>query len=96
MEAQKEQLAVQNEHLNEKNKEITDSINYAQRIQDAYLPPPKVLNHFFPDSFLLFEPKDIVSGDFYWSYRIFYKPESHHLAEGRKSDPRGFGTFDGT
>lgn len=60
-----------NEVIQEKNKEIVDSINYAQRIQDAYLPSKDVLYHYFPDSFLLFEPKDIVSGDFYW----FYNPK---------------------
>jgi len=50
----------------EKNKEITDSINYAQRIQDAMLPAKEIKFKLFPDAFVLFEPRDVVSGDFYW------------------------------
>jgi serine phosphatase RsbU (regulator of sigma subunit) len=49
-----------------KNKEITDSINYAQRIQQAILPPETELKKAFTDIFVLFKPRDIVSGDFYW------------------------------
>ncbi|MDG1477151.1 MAG: PAS domain S-box protein, partial [Vicingaceae bacterium] len=52
--------------LSEKNKEITDSINYAKLIQEAMLPSDNVLKHVFKDYFILFQPKDIVSGDFYW------------------------------
>jgi serine phosphatase RsbU (regulator of sigma subunit) len=47
-------------------KNITDSINYASRIQTALLPPEDVLNKLLPEHFILFLPKDIVSGDFYW------------------------------
>jgi serine phosphatase RsbU (regulator of sigma subunit)/Tfp pilus assembly protein PilF len=49
-----------------KNKEITDSINYAKRIQAAILPPIKTVKEFLPNSFILYKPKDIVAGDFYW------------------------------
>ena len=49
-----------------KNKEITDSINYAKRIQDAILPPLRLVNEYLPHSFILYKPKDIVAGDFYW------------------------------
>lgn len=52
--------------LAEINKEITDSINYAKHIQDAFLPNENELKNFFKDSFLLYEPKEIVAGDFYW------------------------------
>jgi len=52
--------------LAEKNKEITDSINYAQNIQRAILPAIKSIERGFDDSFVLFRPRDIVSGDFYW------------------------------
>ena len=52
--------------LAEKNKEITDSINYAQNIQQAILPAIKSIERGFEDSFVLFRPRDIVSGDFYW------------------------------
>jgi serine phosphatase RsbU (regulator of sigma subunit) len=49
-----------------KNKSITDSLIYAQRIQEALLPSETYLKKFFSESFILFKPKDIVSGDFYW------------------------------
>ena len=60
------QLNEQKEILEEKNKEITDSINYAKRIQSAILPPDKLAKECLPDSFVLYKPKDIVAGDFYW------------------------------
>jgi serine phosphatase RsbU (regulator of sigma subunit)/ligand-binding sensor domain-containing protein len=52
--------------LQHQKQEITDSINYAQKIQEAMLPFAKEMVVDFPDSFVLFKPKDIVSGDFYW------------------------------
>lgn len=52
--------------IKEKNKKIIDSIHYAYRIQNAILPPIKKINNYFPESFILFKPKDIVSGDFFW------------------------------
>lgn len=52
--------------VEEKNKEILDSITYAKRIQSAILPQPKLVKEYFPDSFILYKPKDIVAGDFYW------------------------------
>lgn len=68
VENQKRLIEQQKKMVEQKNHEMLDSINYAQRIQDAYLPPEKVLHYLFPNSFLLFKPKDIVSGDFYWFY----------------------------
>ncbi|MGZ3904909.1 MAG: SpoIIE family protein phosphatase, partial [Bacteroidia bacterium] len=52
--------------LEEKNKDITDSINYAKRIQEAILPSQEAIYRNFPESFVYYKPKDIVSGDFYW------------------------------
>ncbi|MHB8401911.1 MAG: two-component regulator propeller domain-containing protein [Bacteroidia bacterium] len=52
--------------LEEKNKDMTDSINYAKRIQEAILPSKEAIHNVFPESFILYKPKDIVSGDFYW------------------------------
>lgn len=49
-----------------KNKEITDSIKYAQKIQTAMMPLSEEFAAYFKESFILFEPKDIISGDFYW------------------------------
>ncbi len=54
------------EEIEEKNKDITDSINYSKRIQEASLSAKELKTKLFPDSFVLFKPKDIVSGDFYW------------------------------
>jgi serine phosphatase RsbU (regulator of sigma subunit) len=61
-----QEITYQKEEIEEKNKEITDSIKYAQRIQEAILPPTKLVKTYLQESFVLFKPKDIVSGDFYW------------------------------
>lgn len=55
-----------NKIVEEKNKDITDSIRYAKRLQTAILKPENTLTNYFDDGFVLFKPKDIVSGDFYW------------------------------
>jgi serine phosphatase RsbU (regulator of sigma subunit) len=61
-----QKLEVAYSQIEEKNKDITDSIRYAQRIQQAILPPDTLVRELLPDSFILYRPKDIVSGDFYW------------------------------
>ena len=61
-----QQIARQREELVMKNKNITDSILYAKRIQIALLPSSDSFRAILPESFVLFKPKDIVSGDFYW------------------------------
>lgn len=53
--------------IEEKHKEITDSINYAERIQKSFMTTEKNLSKHLKDYFILFNPKDVVSGDFYWS-----------------------------
>ena len=55
--------------IEEKNKNIEDSIRYAKRIQNAILPPDDFLKELFPSAFILYKPKDIVSGDFYWAHK---------------------------
>ncbi len=60
------EISTQRDIIQGKNKEILDSIHYAKRIQDALLPNEKLLTDFFADAFILFQPRDIVSGDFYW------------------------------
>ena len=55
---------------NTKNIELTESIIYARRIQEAMMLKEKHLHRLFPNSFILFKPKDIVSGDFYWFTKI--------------------------
>jgi tetratricopeptide (TPR) repeat protein len=63
---QKQIIEEQKHLVEEKNKEITDSIRYAKRIQNAILPPEKVVKQYLKESFILYLPKDIVAGDFYW------------------------------
>lgn len=65
---QKVEIQKQKDSLEEKNREITDSINYAKNIQHALLPTEAKFNSNFNESFVLLKPKDIVSGDFYWIY----------------------------
>ncbi|NOZ47009.1 MAG: SpoIIE family protein phosphatase [Chlorobi bacterium] len=64
------QLLHTNTILDKKNKEILASITYAQRIQQAILPPDKLIQKLIPQNFVLFKPKDIVSGDFYWFEKV--------------------------
>ncbi len=63
---QKKVIEKQKIIVEEKNKEITDSINYAKRIQTAILPSLDKIKNSFPESFVFYQPKDIVAGDFYW------------------------------
>jgi ligand-binding sensor domain-containing protein/serine phosphatase RsbU (regulator of sigma subunit) len=60
------EVVQKNIELDEKNNDIMASIRYAKRIQDAILPPDEFVKKFLPKTFVLFKPKDIVSGDFYW------------------------------
>jgi len=59
-------LEQQKEELDIQNTSMTDSINYAKHIQEAMLPSEYLFNKLLPNSFILFQTKDIVSGDFYW------------------------------
>lgn len=61
-------LIENNKQLQEQNNDIKDSIHYAQRIQQSILQTPDQLKNIFSNSFLLYKPKDIVSGDYYWFY----------------------------
>ncbi len=74
---QKEEITFQRDEIEKnrdeialKNKDITDSINYAVRIQQAILPTEDFTNEILGEHFILFKPKDIVSGDFYWAAKI--------------------------
>ncbi len=66
VEEQKQVVEEQKKLVEEKNKEIIDSITYAKRIQNAILPSPQKWKQALPDSFVLYLPKDIVAGDFYF------------------------------
>lgn len=60
----------QKERIEKIHKDITDSINYASHIQNAILPPVELFENNFSDYFILFKPRDVVSGDFYWARKI--------------------------
>jgi len=66
VERQRSSISAQKKILEEKNKEIFDSIVYAKRLQEAILPSNKLLNKYLPNSYVFYKPKDIVAGDFYW------------------------------
>ncbi|MBN2683244.1 MAG: SpoIIE family protein phosphatase [Bacteroidales bacterium] len=66
IESQRNLVVEQKEHLEEIHREITDSINYAKQIQTSTLPDLNLLKNSITDFFILFKPKDVVSGDFYW------------------------------
>ncbi|GIV27191.1 MAG: hypothetical protein KatS3mg027_1005 [Bacteroidia bacterium] len=66
IEQARDEIAAQKKIVEEKNKDILDSITYAKRIQQAILPHPNKWEQLLPDSFILYLPKDIVAGDFYW------------------------------
>ena len=66
LEVKNAEVMQQKEIIEQKNQSITDSIQYASRIQAAVLPPADFLTELGFDNFILYKPKDIVSGDFYW------------------------------
>jgi len=66
IEEQKNKVELQRSQLGVKNQEILDSIVYAKRIQSAILPPNRIVKEYLKDSFIIYKPKDVVAGDFYW------------------------------
>jgi ligand-binding sensor domain-containing protein/serine phosphatase RsbU (regulator of sigma subunit) len=78
---QKNEIALQKQTVEEKQKEIVDSINYAKRIQFTLLAHEKVLKKRFSEHFILFQPKDIVSGDFYWATSVSSRKKAVSSAE---------------
>jgi len=60
------EIQKQRDHIQKQNENISKSINYAQGIQKALLPPQTSLQEILPDSFIFFRPRDVVSGDYYW------------------------------
>lgn len=73
---QKQKVEVENqkEIIESKNKDLTDSINYARYIQGSMLPSTKTMNDSFSEHFVIYKPKDIVAGDFYWTENVYGKP----------------------
>lgn len=70
IEAQRDLVTKQKDHIEEIHEEVTSSIRYAQRIQDAVLPSNEQLNEILKEYFIIYKPCNIVSGDFYWVTRL--------------------------
>ncbi|MDP3557570.1 MAG: SpoIIE family protein phosphatase [Bacteroidota bacterium] len=70
IESQKTEVEAQKHLVEEKQKEIIDSISYAKRLQEAILPPQEFIDSHLPNNFILYKPKDLVAGDFYWAEKI--------------------------
>jgi serine phosphatase RsbU (regulator of sigma subunit)/ligand-binding sensor domain-containing protein len=72
---QKRQADEQREKIAESQKLMLESIEYAKRIQTAILPPQKLVRSYLPASFIIYQPKDIVAGDFYWMETLRHQNE---------------------
>jgi len=70
IEAQRDLATVQRDQISQQKVEIEDSIHYAKRIQRSLLPSREVLKNILPEHFIMFKPRDIVSGDFYWANTV--------------------------
>lgn len=68
--AQRDEIEKQKHKVEEHQKEIIDSITYAKRLQEAILPPTDFVTHYLPENFILYKPKDLVAGDFYWAESV--------------------------
>lgn len=88
IETQKHEIEKQKEIIEEKNKEVIDSITYARRIQRAMLTSEFYVKKYLKEHFILFKPKDIVSGDFYW---IYADPENEGIVYVVTADCTGHG-----
>ncbi|MBK6984265.1 MAG: serine/threonine-protein phosphatase [Bacteroidetes bacterium] len=74
IQTQKKEVELQKEIIEIKNKDVMDSIHYAKYIQGSMLPSTKAMNNSFSESFVLYKPKDVVAGDFYWTETINNNP----------------------
>ena len=83
------ELKNQKEKLEQINLKITDSINYARKIQSAMMPSKDLFVNNFSDSFVLYKPRDIVSGDFYWAKEIRRGYDSHLVVVAADSTGHG-------
>jgi ligand-binding sensor domain-containing protein/serine phosphatase RsbU (regulator of sigma subunit) len=70
LEKRTKEVVKKSDEIEEKNNSITDSINYALRIQKSILPSKSLMKKYYPESFVFYRPRDIVSGDFYWYEKI--------------------------
>lgn len=68
--AQRDEIEKQKHKVEAHQKEIIDSITYAKRLQEAILPPKEFITEHFPENFIVYKPKDLVAGDFYWAESV--------------------------
>lgn len=88
-----EEITKQKTEIEEQNKDITDSINYASRVQGAMFPSLDKMKKIFPNSFVIYKPRDIVSGDFYWFAETPLEPrfaKDPNIKNGTVSIFKGF------
>jgi serine phosphatase RsbU (regulator of sigma subunit) len=88
LEIRNAEIKKQNKEIKTQNLKINQSINYARNIQGALLPEINSIKEVFSDSFIFFSPRDVVSGDFYWFYKI---PGKEHLRIVAAIDCTGHG-----
>ena len=98
IEKKSDQLQEAFNKIEDQNIKITQSITYAQEIQKALFPPKKNIRNYIPDSFIFFQPVDLVSGDFYWfreieSHADLYE-ENQRESFGQKNSPASNGKGD--
>lgn len=80
VEERTQEIKAQKDKIDQQNKDILDSIHYAKRIQEALLPEKAFIDKIIPEHFILYKPKDIISGDFYWLKRLKNKKNIFVLA----------------
>ena len=85
-EAIKIEILQQKSIIEEKNRDLNDSVNYASKIQEAMLPEVETLTNILPKSFVFYKPRDVVSGDFYW-----FKETANNLLYVATADCTGHG-----
>ena len=88
LETQKSEINTQKDEILRKNKDITDSIQYAKKIQLALMTETNLFNDTFNESFVYFKPKDIVSGDFYWYNQLSTPTPSRTAGAGDRGCAR--------
>ncbi|UKN03886.1 transporter substrate-binding domain-containing protein [Paracrocinitomix mangrovi] len=86
-----DEISEQKKIIEHKNEEVLDSIKYAKRLQEAILPPTEMINNKFPNNFVLYLPKDIVAGDFYWMESVEANEEHGEINLIAAADCTGHG-----
>lgn len=83
LENQNREIGAQRDQIRKQNENITKSINYAQGIQKALLPPQETLMGFLEEAFIYFRPRDLVSGDYYWFSPIITGDDHYEPGKGK-------------